>query len=148
MVVGGAFLVPGGDAPTLLEPVEQALHPVALAVGLLVEARPAALVGLGRDHRPDTAPAQGCAHRLAGVALVARQAARAQPWAPAPGALDGAPARQRRQRDLVVALARSQDEDDRLAVPLGPDVDLRTDPAPGAAERFGRWVPPFAPAAC
>src|SRR3712207_7414395 len=55
-VVGGALFVAGGDAAEPLGAVDQALHPVAPPVGGAVEAGPAALVALARDHRPDAPP--------------------------------------------------------------------------------------------
>ncbi|MDB5059723.1 MAG: hypothetical protein JWO59_3195, partial [Chloroflexi bacterium] len=113
-----------------------------------VEAWGAALVDLGGNHRPDAASSQRCPHGVAAVALVADQSPRAQPWSPTSPPLDGAALRQRGQRGLVVALATGQGEDDRLALPLGPQVDFGGEPTPRAAERFGRRVPPFAPAAC
>jgi hypothetical protein len=148
MVVGGAFLIAGGNAPTLLELVEQPLHPITLTIRLLVESWPSALVALGGDHRPNAASAQRGADRLAAVTLVANQPPGTQPWAPTSPPLDSAPRGHRRQRDLVVALPTGQDEDDRLALPFGPDVDFGADATPRAAERFGRGVPFFAPAAC
>lgn len=77
-VVGGAFLVAGGDTALLFETVDQALHPVALAVGGLVEVGLAPLAFPGWDHGPDAAAAQAVPCRWAGVALVARHAPRPQ----------------------------------------------------------------------
>jgi hypothetical protein len=53
-----------------------------------------------------------------------------------------------RKGGRLVALARRQNKGDRLAVALGPDVDLGAEAALAPAERLGRWVPFFAPAAC
>src|SRR3954454_9749266 len=47
-----------GDAPELLQAVDEGLDPVADALRLAVEARPTPLALLGRDDRPDPAPAQ------------------------------------------------------------------------------------------
>lgn len=148
MVVRGPFLVAGGDATTLLELVEQPLHPVPLAIRRLVEARRAPLVLLARNHRPDATPPQRGPHGGAAVPFVADQPPGTQPGSSPPGPFDRSPFRQGGQRLLVVPLSRRQDEDDRLAVALGPDVDLGAEAAPRATERFGLWVPPFAPAAC
>jgi len=148
MVVGGTFLVAGGNPSALLEPVDQPFDAVALAVGGAVEARGAALVALAGDHHPNAASAQRLAHWRAAVALVAHQAPRTQPRASATSAFERAPVDQCRERHLVVPLPRGQDEDDRLALALGPDVDFGAEPTARAAERFGRGIPPFAPAAC
>src|SRR5213076_1338602 len=48
----------------------------------------------------------------------------------------------------LVLLPRGQHQRHRLATALGAEVDLGAEPAAAAAERFGRRVPPFAPAAC
>ena len=148
MVVGSPFLIAGGDAAALLEPIDQPLDSIAFAIGRAVEARGAAFVHLAGNHRPNPALAQRLPHRPRAVALVADQPPRPQPRAPTPGPLDRAPARQRWERHLVVALPTGQGEDDRLALALGPDVDLGAEAAPRTAQRFARGVPPFAPAAC
>ena len=57
-VVGGPLLVARRDPPPPLEPVDQPLDDVALAVRRAVEGRVRVLVGLGRDDRPDAAPLQ------------------------------------------------------------------------------------------
>lgn len=148
MVVRRAFLVASGDPAILLELVEQPFHPVPLAIRRLVEARRTPLVLLARNHRPNATPPQRCPHGVAAVPLVADQPQGAQPRSPTTGSFDRSPFRQGRQRLLVVPLPSGQDEDDRLALALGPDVDLGAEAAPRATERFGLWVPPFAPAAC
>jgi hypothetical protein len=58
-IVGGTLFVPCGDPSKVLQPIDQALDDVALAVCLAVEAGLAVLVGLGRDHRDDAALPQG-----------------------------------------------------------------------------------------
>src|SRR3712207_7653060 len=70
-VVGGTLLVAGGDAPELLEAVDQALHPVAPPISVAVEVGLAALIALARDHRPDAPPPQVASRCRAAVALVA-----------------------------------------------------------------------------
>jgi hypothetical protein len=56
--------------------------------------------------------------------------------------------RQGRPGHLVVPFAAAQDEDDRLALPLGPHVDFGAEATPAATERLCFRGPPFAPAAC
>ena len=148
MVVGRSFLVAGGNAPALLQAIDQPLHAVALAVGGAVEPRRPPLVHLAWDDVAAAASAQILAHPPAAVALVADQAVGAEAWSAPPDPLDGAAVRQGRQGHLVVPFAPGQDEDDRLALPLGPHVDFGAEATPAATERFCCRVPPFAPAAC
>ncbi len=148
MVIGGSFLVAGSDAPALFEPVDQPFHPVALPVRCPVEARGGSLVLLGRNHHPDAASTERLADGLTAVALVGDQTTWPEAGATTTATLDSAPRGQGRQGYLVIAFPAGQDEDDRLALPLGPYVDFGAEPTPTPAQRFGRWVPFFAPAAC
>jgi hypothetical protein len=75
-VVGTAFLVAGGDAAEVFKAVDEALDPVAFAIGLPVKAALAPLVPAGGDHGRDAAGSQLLACARAGVGLVAGQAPR------------------------------------------------------------------------
>ena len=57
-------------------------------------------------------------------------------------------AEQTRRHGRLVLLARRQHDGQRLAAPLGLEMDLRAEPALAAPEGLRRRVPPFAPAAC
>ncbi len=94
--MGGQLLVTGGDRPVPLEPVDEALDPVALPVGGAVEPPGAALVAPGRDHRADPPP-QLTLRLPAAVALVPGHALGAQLRPPAPRPLDRPRVQQRRQ---------------------------------------------------
>src|ERR671933_504635 len=72
------------EAPPLLEPVDQSLHPVAFPVDGPVERSGAPFVPLARDRDPDPAPPQVGADPLAAIALVAHDALGPQPRVPAP----------------------------------------------------------------
>jgi hypothetical protein len=147
-VVGrGELVVAGGDGPELLEPVDQALDAVAVALGRPVESRTAALALLGRDDRPDAALAEALASGPAAVALVARHPLGAEARTPAPGPFDGAAVEQVGQGHLLVALPSGQDRDDRLAAGFSAEVNLRAEAALAPAERL---LAPLlrAPAAC
>ena len=74
------LLVAVGERSVPLEPVDGALHALALAVGLPVEADPAPrLLLLAEDDRPDPAAAQGATDPLAGVARIASRSVGPQP---------------------------------------------------------------------
>lgn len=147
MVANGEFVVPGRDGAELLEPVDQALHPAAFAIGGAVEARVAALRAERRADGTDAAAAQVAAHRRTAVALITGKALWSQPWPPPPAARHVAARQQLGQRDLLVALTTRYDEDDGLALSLRAEVDLRAEAAPTPAERLVT-APFFAPAAC
>src|SRR4029453_17600943 len=85
-VVDLALLVPGRDPAELLELVDRALHPVALAVRPPVKAGPPPLVRLARNHRPDAPTSQVAAHARVAVALVTRHRGGADPRPPPPPA--------------------------------------------------------------
>lgn len=147
MVSDLQFVVAGGESPVLLEAVDEALDAVAFAVGLAVEAAVAPLALLAGDDGADPPLAQPAARRAAAVPLVAGHPIRAQLGPTAPRALDRAAVQQRRQCVLFVALPGGQDAGDRLAAPLGAEVDFGGEAAAGAAE--GLLPAPFlAPAAC
>ena len=97
-VVDGALLVSGGDAPELLEPGEEVLHAVALAVGLAVEVALPRLVLAGGNDGADASGAQAPPSGGAAVALVTCGPTRAQARSAAPaGMADGTAIHQRLQ---------------------------------------------------
>jgi len=107
---------------------------VALAVGLPVEARPAALVGAGRDDCGDTATAQLGSDAGIAVALVGHQSRRASAR-PAPPRtaigtrpLDRASVQERWQQRRLVALAGGRHDDQRPPATLHPQVQLGAQP--------------------
>ncbi len=136
------------QAPALLAAIDHALDAVAETVERPREGAGAAF-GL-RARNGDSHPMLG---RLrpnlpAAVALIADDpmgsalgTARATP-------LDSPGLHAWCQDDRLVPLSRGAHEGHQLATPCGAPVDLGTDPAPAAAQGFGRWAPLFAPAAC
>src|SRR5688572_7318418 len=130
MVGGLQFLVAGGDGAVLLEAVDGALHPVALAVGRPVEADAAAgLVFAAWDDRSDAAKAQVGAYGTPRVAPVAAHPIGAHPGAAASRPRHRASLQQRRQLGRFLALAGGQQAAERLAAALGAQVDFRAEPA-------------------
>src|SRR6476620_10608291 len=107
MIVDGAFLVAGCDAARLREPVDQALDPVALAIGGAIKAGIAARVALGWDH-------WGARGRT-GIGFVAGNLERAQPRPTPPRTVDCPLIEQPLQGDLLLAFAAGQHCCDRAA---------------------------------
>ncbi len=145
------FLVPCRHPAELLEPIDAALHAVALPIELPVKGALRALVALGRDGAADAMLAQVAADCTAAVALVADEAlgASARPTSPA-RTLDGSCLQERDEDALLVALTSRQQQGEGLAVPLGADVELGGEAASAPPERL-LVLPPLtrrAPAAC
>jgi len=145
-VGAGQFVVAGGEAAVLLEPADQALDDVALAVGAPIhQTRPGFSAELGND-RGDAAAAEVVAHRPAGVAAIGQERSWFAAWPTRAATLDRAGCQQRRERRLLVALAGGQDEGDGASAALAAQVQLGAEPAARAAERLA-FLPPLAPAA-
>jgi hypothetical protein len=141
------LLVAGGDGAVLLEAVDRAFDDVAFAVGGPIEANAATGFGLeaGNDGA-DPPAAQVGSDRPARIPLVADDAVGAEAGSAPADPFDDAPFQQGRDVGRLVALARRQNEADRLAAALGPQVQLGAEAAAGAAE--GSVAAPFlAPAA-
>src|SRR3954453_14803084 len=135
-IVGGTLFISCGDASKALQPVDQALDDVALAVCLAVEVGLAALVGFGRDHRRDAALAQSEPDAPAAVGLVTSQLGRPQARPSPADAPDCAAIDQGGDLLAVMHLAAGQGERDRLAVALAAHMDLGREAAARAAERL------------
>jgi hypothetical protein len=81
------LLVAGSHPAVLLQAIDAALDPIALAIELAVEVALRAFVGLGRDDVLDTVPTAVAAHFAAAVAFVADQTLRAPPGSARPARL-------------------------------------------------------------
>jgi hypothetical protein len=148
MVVVCPFLIPRCQPPELLEAVDQALDPVALAIQRPIEGARAALVDLARDRHADAAPPKIRPDLPAAIALITDDTPRPQPGPTSSHPLDGTLFHQLLKHRRFMALARRQHDGYRLAVAVGAEVDLGAEAALAAPQGFRRWVPFFAPAAC
>src|SRR4051794_7544985 len=148
LVAGRPLVVADGQAAVLLAAGDEVLDHMASAVDGAVERPGAVLVAAAWDGVTDAAPPAVGAPGPAGVALVARDPIRPDARAAPAGPSDGALLQQPLEGGGLVALARGQHHRHRLAAALRAEVDLRREAAPAPAQRLGRWVPPFAPAAC
>ena len=90
-----------------------------------------------RDGRADAAGAGRLPVGLGVIALVAHSRARRDV---------GTKIEQRLEMRAVAGLAAGQAKAERIAIPVGLEVDLGREAAPGAAQRLAA-LPPFAPAA-
>jgi hypothetical protein len=134
----GALLTARRDAPALLQPVDQPLHPVALRICSRVRGRVAAVAGTlvspVRDHGTNPAPREESARRRVAVPAVAYEpyGPHARPPTPGPPHL---PAREERlDVPRLVALAAREDDRERLPAAFGADVYLGGESAPAATE--------------
>src|SRR6185437_3286482 len=135
--VPGRLLVPGGDPSVLLEQVDEPLDLLAFLVQMFVIIARHFPVLLGRDHRLRPLPLRRRHDRVAVERLVGNERPRLVPLHQWLGLGD------------VRLLAPRQDELDRVAQSAHEDVDLRAEPATGAAQRLIVVYPFFsAPAAC
>jgi hypothetical protein len=121
---------------------------VATAVGGAIEGTGAILSAELGDGVPDPPTSEAGAVAPTRVALVARGAAGAHARPATSGSPDGPVVHQRREDGRFVLLTGSEQDGQRLAVPLGLEVHLGREAALAAPQRFGFRSPPFAPAAC
>ena len=134
--VRGGLEVSGGDAPEVLELIEEPLDAVAFPVEVAIYGSDAAHVGLAGDMG-------GCARRLDrgdhGLTEVA----------PVPDHIAGEPegTDQFRRGGLVGGLPWGEQKSDRQAAAVHDRMDLGRQPSPGQADGVIR-APFFPPAAC
>ena len=147
-VAVGPLVVASGQAAELLAAVDQPLHSVAQAVRRAIERPAAALRAPTRDGVPNPPAPTVRSMGAPRVAFVAHDAIGPPPGPPAPRAPHGPLFQELLEDRRFVLLAGRQGQRQQLAVALRAEVDLRREAAPAAPERFGRRVPPFAPAAC
>ena len=151
-VVDRPFLVAGGDATELLQAVNEPLHDIALPVGVLVEPD-SSLTFLASNDHADPSSAEVAPDLLAAVALVTCDSIWANPWSSVSPPLDCPSFHQGLEHDLLVALARRQQQHHGLAIPLRPDVDLGPEAPLAPSQRLvgiAQAIDPLfcAPAAC
>ena len=121
----------------LLQPVDHPLHAFAGAIDGPSKGTGPAFVGLPRDGDPDAVLSTKAPDRAAAVALVAHHPPGIPLMPSVSCPLHGPLGHQERKHRGLMAVARRQDERQKLAVPFRPHVDLRTEATLAAAERFG-----------
>src|SRR5712691_5526727 len=137
MIVGRTFLIPCGEAPVLLQPVDHPLHPFSGTVDSSVKWPFPALVALPRDGDPDAVLPAILPELSTAVALVAHDAMGTALGPPSPRSLDGPLGHEVGKDWGLMPVARRQDERHELAVAFRPHVDLRTEAALTPAKRCG-----------
>jgi hypothetical protein len=133
MIVDGALLVAGGDAPELLEAVDGALNLVALTIDRLIKRAFATHVAFFGDSEADTSTAEQVTHRRATVPLVTDDAPWTQPWASPSGSFDGSCGEQQINELGFVALAGREHERQQASMAVCAQMDLGAEPALAAA---------------
>jgi len=148
MVIVGPFLVPRREAPKLFEAVDQPLNSVALPVECPIKRSPTPLVRFPGDRHADASPPQKAPNLAAAVPLIAHDSLRTQLGSSPSHPFDCPVFHQPFKRCRFMPLARRQHNRHRFPVPIGTEVDFGAEAALAATQRFGFWVPFFAPAAC
>ena len=123
-IIISPLLVPGGNAPTLFEPVNQPFNAVAQPITGLVKGTLAPLIRASRNRVPHVTLPQIGANVIGTVRFVAHQSVRAQFGAPGAGSVDGALLHQGLEGNGFMALTGGQDEGYRLTAPLTAHVHL------------------------
>ena len=132
----GGMIVSRGDAPAVLEAVEEALDPVAGGVERPIDRVLDGPVLLGRNLRPAAAGADLVANGVAVITLVGQHHLGI-------GIVFG---HQIAEGGAVVSFARRQQQRDRKTLSVGPSVDFGRKPAARTAKSLV-LNPPLAPAA-
>lgn len=143
-----ALVVAGGQTAELLAPIDQPLDAMSQAVRRPIEGPAPPLPPLPWDGVADAPPPAVGAIPPPGVAFVADHTVGPQPGSPAAGPSHRALLEQLLEHRDFVLLAGREHQGQELAIAFRAELDLRREAALAAAERFGRGVPPFAPAAC
>ena len=142
------LVIAGGQGAELFAASEEVLDQMATAVGGAIEGAGVIFGAELGDGLADAASSEGSAVAAAGVAFVTRDAARPHPRPATSRSSDRALVHERLEDGRFVLLPRSEQDGQRLAVPLGLEVHLGREAALAAPQRLGCWAPPFAPAAC
>jgi hypothetical protein len=148
MIVLCPFFIPRRQPPKLFETVDQPLDPVTLPVERPIKWPRAALVRFMGNGDADAAPPQVGPDLPTAVALITHDSPRSQAGSSPSRPLDGPLLHQALKRRRFMAFAGRQHDGHGLPIPVGAEMDFGTEAALAAAQRFGRWVPFFAPAAC
>jgi hypothetical protein len=146
-IIGHPFFIAGGNPPTLFEAIKCSLNSISFTVDGGIEGTRAAFIALAWDGIAYAAPPQPRPKQASSIAFIGRHPFGTAARATAPRTLDRSPEQRIGDRHLVL-LAWGQDDRDDAAGSVGAEMDFGAESALGIAERFGRWVPFFAPAAC
>jgi hypothetical protein len=126
-VVNGAFLIPSGNAPELLQPIDQPLHNVPLPIASLVKVPSSPLPLLASDHRSDTSLAQVPPNLPTAIPPIPDYSFGSDAWFPLPHPLDRPRLHQRLEDGLLMPLPRRDQQGDRLPSTFCSQVDFGTE---------------------
>ena len=121
---------------------------MSTVVGVAIEGTGVILGAELGDGLADAASTEGSAMAAARVAFDTRARHGRTRGRPRPGSTDGALVHEPLEDGRFVLLTRSEQDRQRLTLPIGLEVHFGREAALAAPQRFGFWGPPFAPAAC
>jgi hypothetical protein len=136
MIIDRALLIPGRQTPMLFQPIAQPLDALAEAVEGPMKGTGAVCMLLPWEGDTATGAAQGLPHLATTVSFVPSQTTRPPCGASAPAPLHSPACPQRFTGDGFVPLPRGEGQRHPLAPAFRTDVDLRTEAAWTATERF------------
>jgi len=129
----GTLFIARGQAPKLLTPIHKPLDAIAQTVDGSIERPLATLILLARDRDPDAMLAGIPPHVPAAVSLIAYDTMGSALGAAWPTPLNGTSLHYRFEDHRLVSLSRCKDEGHQRAIPVGPQMDFGTEPAPATA---------------
>ena len=136
-----ALLVAGRYAAVLLQPADEPLDAIPLAIQGVVEAMASVarmLVSAPGDDGADATARQRLAHRRVAVTAVTNELPRTGTWASATGPTYVSSGEERPHEQRLEELASRDDEGHRPAPTLSTQMHLGREPAARAPERFAR----------
>jgi hypothetical protein len=133
MIVLGSLFIAGGNAPKLLEPIDQPLHLIAQSVDGTIKRSRAVFTALARDGAANPVLPQVLAVRQTTVPLIPDQPVRASFGPPGSWPLNRALLQQGHQQRSLMPLSRRQEPREGLALALGPQMDFGAEAALAAA---------------
>jgi hypothetical protein len=148
VVVSGPFFISCGDASELFAAIHEPLNFMSLAIDGAGEGPGATRMLFARDGQSHAMLPRIRPDLPAAVPLIPDHAPRAMSGPATPMPLHRAAGHHVREDHGFVPRPRRQHRCEQLTISVCTEVDLCGKTALAAAERFGCWVPLFAPAAC
>jgi hypothetical protein len=145
MIVYSALLIPGRQTPGGFQPIDQPLDPLAETVDGTIKGSSAVFIRLSWDGEADTVASQGLSNLAPTVSLGAHQTTRPTFGASAPIPCHSPACHQGFASPGFVPLPWGEDQRHHLAPTFRTDLDVRTEAAWTATERFSLWVPCVGP---
>ena len=142
------FFVPGGHAAILFQAINELLDACPLPIQCPIKGATPAFIPTTRDRHADTVALTPASDPRRTVPFIGRNPVRPEPWTTGAFAPHRAAIHEGLEDQTLMPMPWLEDKRKRAALPVTTHAQLRAESALGAAERFGVWIPPFAPAAC